>query len=102
MRSILCLGLLFVSLAFALDVDSLPVWNPAILEKNASFDEGMAENASEALSSSIKRSDTQDSSRAEIETHGYKTMHSKLPIGDYSRIDNYGFRFKENLRIAFI
>jgi hypothetical protein len=80
MRSILCLGLLFVSLAFALDVDSLPVWNPAILEKNASFDEGMAENASETLSSSIKRSDTQDSSRAEIETHGYKTM--QVTVGD--------------------
>ena len=80
MRSIFCLGLLFVSLAFALDVDSLPVWNPAILEKNASLAEAGAENASEAVISSVKLSDSHDSSRAEIETHGYKTM--QVTVGD--------------------
>ena len=80
MRSIFCLGLLFVSLAFALDVDSLPVWNPAILEKNASLAEAGAENASEAVISSVMLSDSHDSSRAEIETHGYKTM--QVTVGD--------------------
>ena len=80
MKSILCLGLLFVSLAFALDVDSLPVWDPAILEKNASLAEAGAENASEAVISSVKLSDSHDSSRAEIETHGYKTM--QVTVGD--------------------
>ena len=74
------MGLLFVSLAFALDVDSLPVWDPAILEKNASLAEAGAENASEAVISSVKLSDSHDSSRAEIETHGYKTM--QVTVGD--------------------
>ena len=61
MRSIPCLGLLLVSLAFALDVDSLPVWDPSILEqKNVEPLEAGA--GSSAL-------DT-DSSHAEIETHG--------------------------------
>ena len=80
MRSIPCLGLLFVSLAFALDVDSLPVWNPSILEKSASLDEGDAGNAVTSAASSNVRSDAQDSSRAEIETHGYKTM--QVTVGD--------------------
>ena len=66
MRSILCLGLLFVSFAFALDVDSLPVWNPSILEnKNAE---------------QLSPVDEADSSHAEIETHGYKTM--QVTVGD--------------------
>ncbi len=80
MRSIPCLGLLFVSLAFALDVDSLPVWNPSILEKSASLDEGDAGNAVTSAASSNVRSEAQDSSRAEIETHGYKTM--QVTVGD--------------------
>ena len=57
MRSIPCLGLLLVSLAFALDVDSLPVWNPSILEKSASLDEGDAGNAVTSAASSNVRSD---------------------------------------------
>ena len=80
MRSIPCLGLLLVSLAFALDVDSLPVWNPSILEKRASLDEGDAENAATSAASSTVRSGETDSSRAEIETHGYKTM--QVTVGD--------------------
>jgi hypothetical protein len=72
MRSIPCLGLLFVSLAFALDVDSLPVWDPSILEK---FD---LENAPAA--NPVATTDVSDSSRAEIETHGYKTM--QVTVGD--------------------
>ena len=76
MRSIPCLGLLLVSFAFALDVDSLPVWDPSILEKN------VLENASgNASESAIPVSaDAPDSSRAEIETHGYKTM--QVTVGD--------------------
>ncbi|SHK63672.1 hypothetical protein [Fibrobacter sp. UWB12] len=72
MRSI-PLGLLFVSLAFALDVDSLPVWDPSILEKNA------LENASETADF-VATTDASDSSHAEIETHGYKTM--QVTVGD--------------------
>ena len=64
MRIILCLGMLLASLAFALDVDSLPVWNPSILEKN-DVDAPPVEA---------------DSSHAEIETHGYKTM--QVTVGD--------------------
>lgn len=71
MRSIPCLGLLFASLAFALDVDSLPVWDPSILAKNA------LENAPGAALNSAQ---AEDSSRAEIETHGYKTM--QVTVGD--------------------
>ena len=73
MRSIPCLGLLLVSLAFALDVDSLPVWDPSILEKNA------LENAPETANS-VATTDASDSSHAEIETHGYKTM--QVTVGD--------------------
>lgn len=73
MRSILCLGLLVVSLAFALDVDSLPVWNPDVL-KNAS---GVA---TEHSAGSVATADALDSSHAEIETHGYKTM--QVTVGD--------------------
>ena len=64
MRIILCLGVLLASLAFALDVDSLPVWNPSILEKK-SAETPLVEA---------------DSSHAEIETHGYKTM--QVTVGD--------------------
>ena len=76
MRSIPCLGLLLVSFAFALDVDSLPVWDLSILEKNT------LENASGiAPETAIPVSaDAPDSSRAEIETHGYKTM--QVTVGD--------------------
>ena len=76
MRSIPCLGLLLVSFAFALDVDSLPVWDPSILEKN------VLENASGDASESVipVSADASDSSRAEIETHGYKTM--QVTVGD--------------------
>ena len=70
MRSIPCLGLLLVSLAFALDVDSLPVWNPSILENVAS---SPSENTETSGASN-------DSSHADIETHGYKTM--KVTVGD--------------------
>ncbi|MBQ7078498.1 MAG: hypothetical protein IJM92_02275 [Fibrobacter sp.] len=74
MRSIPCLGLLLASLAFALDVDSLPVWDPSILEKNVELPPvGSAEADSPVL-------DAPDSSRAEIETHGYKTM--QVTVGD--------------------
>ena len=73
MRSIPCLGLLLASLAFALDVDSLPVWNPAILEKNT------LENAPETANL-LATTDAPDSSHAEIETHGYKTM--QVTVGD--------------------
>ena len=64
MRSILCLGLLLASFAFALDVDSLPVWNPSILE-NKDVEAPPVEA---------------DSSHASIETHGYKTM--QVTVGD--------------------
>ena len=64
MRIILCLGMLLASLAFALDVDSLPVWNPSILENKT------------VEGTPVK----EDSSRAEIETHGYKTM--QVTVGD--------------------
>ena len=70
MRSIPCLGLLLVSLAFALDVDSLPVWDPSILEKNI--------DSLEAVAGSVVPES--DSSHAEIETHGYKTM--QVTVGD--------------------
>jgi len=77
MRSIPCLGLLLVSFAFALDVDSLPVWDPSILEKNT------LENASGIAPETaipVATADASDSSRAEIETHGYKTM--QVTVGD--------------------
>ena len=73
MRSILCLGLLFVSLAFALDVDSLPVWNPDVLKNASGAPSGHSVNF-------VATADSQDSSRAEIETHGYKTM--QVTVGD--------------------
>ena len=74
MRLIPCLGLLLVSLAFALDVDSLPVWNPSILEQK-----NVEQPAERAVEGSVSL-DSQDSSRAEIETHGYKTM--QVTVGD--------------------
>ncbi|SMG08559.1 hypothetical protein [Fibrobacter sp. UWB13] len=76
MRSIPCLGLLLASLAFALDVDSLPVWDPSILAKNG------LENASGATSLVVTKDapEASDSSHAEIETHGYKTM--QVTVGD--------------------
>ena len=73
MRSIPCLGLLLVSLAFALDVDSLPVWNPAILDSVVNSSEHSDEISED-------RSEKSDSSHAEIETHGYKTM--QVTVGD--------------------
>ena len=77
MRSILCLGLLFVSLAFALDVDSLPVWDPAILENVVRVSENSDGRADLSGTDVSKNS---DSSHAEIETHGYKTM--QVTVGD--------------------
>ncbi|SHM59099.1 hypothetical protein [Fibrobacter sp. UWB7] len=76
MRSIPCLGLLLASLAFALDVDSLPVWDSSILAKNG------LENASGATSLVATKDapEASDSSHAEIETHGYKTM--QVTVGD--------------------
>ena len=66
--------MLLVSLAFALDVDSLPVWDPSFLEKNVELPPaGSAEADSPVLGA-------QDSSHAEIETHGYKTM--QVTVGD--------------------
>ena len=66
--------MLLVSLAFALDVDSLPVWNPSILEhKNV-------ESPSETAVALSAHPEEADSSRAEIETHGYKTM--QVTVGD--------------------
>ena len=80
MRSIPCLGLLLASLAFALDVDSLPVWDSSILEKNAaSLGENVAGDSAGLVVTSAMRSGV-DSSRAEIETHGYKTM--QVTVGD--------------------
>lgn len=76
MRSIPCLGLLLVSLAFALDVDSLPVWDPSILAKNALENTPGATN----LVATMNAPQAEDSSRAEIETHGYKTM--QVTVGD--------------------
>ena len=73
MRSIPCLGLLLVSLAFALDVDSLPVWNPAILDSVVNSSEHSDEFSED-------RSEKSESSHAEIETHGYKTM--QVTVGD--------------------
>ena len=73
MRSIPCLGLLLASFAFALDVDSLPVWDISILEKNALANAPGSANLG-------ARVDAPDSSRAEIETHGYKTM--QVTVGD--------------------
>ncbi len=78
MKSILCLGMLFVSLAFALDVDSLPVWNPAILENVA-----RASEKSDGGNAVLEAADSKildDSSHAKIETHGYKTM--QVTVGD--------------------
>ena len=80
MRSIPCLGLLLASLAFALDVDSLPVWDSSILEKNAaSLGDNVAGDSAGLVVTSAMRSGV-DSSRAEIETHGYKTM--QVTVGD--------------------
>ena len=75
MRSIPCLGMLLVSLAFALDVDSLPVWNPSILEHK-----NVESSSDSAGALSAVHPEEADSSRAEIETHGYKTM--QVTVGD--------------------
>ncbi len=78
MKSILCLGLLFVSLAFALDVDSLPVWDPAILENVARASENSDDGDAVVFGTDVSKNS--DSSHAEIETHGYKTM--QVTVGD--------------------
>ena len=93
MRSILCLGLLFVSLAFALDVDSLPVWDPAILENVVRVSENSDGRADLSGTDVSKNS---DSSHAEIETHGYKTM--QLPHINmlYLMMKMITFRIKQN------
>ena len=65
------LGLLLISvLAWGMDTDSLPVWNPAMLARGNSF----VQNA-DALNH-------QDSStrKDSLETHGYKTV--QVTVGD--------------------
>lgn len=66
MRRSLLLGLLTVETAFALNVDSLPVWNPDYLVRGY---------ASEPV---VKDSAVVEHSN--IETHGYKTM--QVTVGD--------------------
>lgn len=64
MRRSLCLGLLAFTSAFALNVDSLPVWNPDYLVHGA---------PPVVL-------DTAGSFHSNVETHGYKTM--QVTVGD--------------------
>lgn len=64
MRRSLCLGMLFVGVAFALDVDSLPVWNPDYLVRGD-------------VPLSL---DSTSSYRSNISTHGYKSM--QVTVGD--------------------
>lgn len=64
MRRFLCLGLLLVGIAFALDVDSLPVWNPSYLIYNNA---PVVRDSTSAFGSNL-------------ETHGYKTM--TVTVGD--------------------
>ena len=65
MRLSVCLALLAAGCAFALDVDSLPVWNPDYLVRG---------------NVPLYPSDTTDVSRSKLETHGYKTM--QVTVGD--------------------
>lgn len=65
MRLFLCLGLFAAGLASALDVDSLPVWNPDYLVQGKA---------------PLYLSDTSGASRSRLETHGYKTM--QVTVGD--------------------
>lgn len=64
MRRSLCLGLLALESAFALNVDSLPVWNPDYLVRGAP---PVAQDSVAAF-------------RSNVETHGYKTM--QVTVGD--------------------
>lgn len=66
MRRSLCLGLLALKSVFALNVDSLPVWNPDYLVQG------------KAPLLNVTDSSAQEHSR--IETHGYKTM--QVTVGD--------------------
>lgn len=64
MRRSLCLGLMAFTSAFALNVDSLPVWNPDYLVHGV---------PPVAL-------DTAETFHSNVETHGYKTM--QVTVGD--------------------
>lgn len=65
MRFSVCLALLAAGCAFALDVDSLPVWNPDYLVRG---------------DAPLAPTDTTDISHSKLETHGYKTM--QVTVGD--------------------
>ena len=69
MRGAVWLKAVIVALAFgesfAMDIDSLPVWNPDYLVQNKTVAEAAARS---------------DSSSSKLETHGYKTM--QVTVGD--------------------
>ena len=65
MRLSVSLALLAAGCAFALDVDSLPVWNPDYLVRG---------------NAPLYPADTSDASRSRLVTHGYKTM--QVTVGD--------------------
>lgn len=69
MRIFLCLSLLWVGLSYALNVDSLPVW-----------DKSVAQKIRENLNVPENESGDSATSHADIETHGYKTM--QVTVGD--------------------
>lgn len=69
MRILLCLGLLLVGLSYALDVDSLPVW-----------DDAYAKRVRENLNVPASASEDSAVAHADIETHGYKTV--QVTVGD--------------------
>ncbi|WP_295860434.1 hypothetical protein [uncultured Fibrobacter sp.] len=65
MRFSVCLPLLAAGCAFALNVDSLPVWNPDYLVRG---------------NAPMYPTDTADNSQSRLVTHGYKTM--QVTVGD--------------------
>lgn len=65
------LGLFLLStIAFGMDVESLPVWDPAVLVRGEQY---VVRNASETSVDTTSRKDS-------LETHGYKTM--QITVGD--------------------
>lgn len=69
MRMLFCLSLLLVGFSYALDVDSLPVWDQSYVKKlreNLNVPESVPEDSVTA--------------HANVETHGYKTM--QVTVGD--------------------
>jgi hypothetical protein len=66
MRFSVCLALLAAGCAFALDVDSLPVWNPDYLVRG---------------NAPLTPTDTTDVSHSKLVTHGYKTM--QVTVGEW-------------------